>query len=33
MKPPLENILEQMSEDQQALLNEAMRSLVGELDA
>ena len=32
-KPPLQNILEQLSEDQHALLNEAMRSLVGELDA
>ena len=32
-KPPLQNILEQMTEDQQALLSEAMRSLMGELDA
>ena len=32
-KPPLQNILEQLSEDQGALLNEAMRSLMGELDA
>jgi len=32
-RPPLQDILEQLSEDQQALLNEAMRSLMGELDA
>ena len=32
-KPPLENILEQLSEDEQALLQEAMRSLTGDMDA
>ena len=32
-KPPQQNILEQLTEGQQALLNEAMRSLMGELDA
>ncbi|MCY3796520.1 MAG: VWA domain-containing protein [Chloroflexi bacterium] len=32
-KPPLQNILEQLTEDQQALLSEAMRSLTGDLDA
>ena len=32
-KPPLENILEQMTEEQQALLHEAMQSLMGDLDA
>ncbi len=32
-KPPLQNILEQLSQDQQDLLDEATRSLMGELDA
>ena len=32
-KPPLQNILEQLSEDQQSLLREAMQSLMGDLDA
>ncbi len=32
-KPPLQNILEQLTEDQQSLLSEAMRSLLGDLDA
>ena len=32
-KPPLENILEQMTEDEQALLHGAMQSLMGDLDA
>jgi hypothetical protein len=32
-KPPLQNILEQLTEDQQALLNEAMRALMGDQDA
>ncbi|MDE2852820.1 MAG: VWA domain-containing protein [Chloroflexota bacterium] len=32
-KPPLQNILEQMAEDEQALLRDAMDSLMGDLDA
>lgn len=32
-KPPLQNILEQLTEDQGALLSEAMRSQMGDLDA
>jgi len=32
-RPPLQNILEQLSEDQQSLLREAMGSLMGDLDA
>ena len=32
-RPPLENILEQLSEEQEALLQEAMQSLMGNLDA
>ena len=32
-KPPLQNILEQLTDEQQALLSEAMRSLMGDLDA
>ena len=32
-KPPLENILEQLNEDQQAQLQEALDSLMGDLDA
>ncbi len=32
-KAPLQNILEQLTEDEQALLNEAARSLMDELDA
>ena len=32
-KPPLENILEQMTEDEQALLHGAMQSLMGDIDA
>ena len=32
-RPPLQNILEQLSEDEQALLREAMESLMGDLDA
>ena len=32
-RPPLQNILEQMAEDEQALLRDAMESLMGDLDA
>ena len=32
-RPPLENILDQLSEEQEALLQEAMQSLMGNLDA
>ena len=32
-KPPLQNILEQLTEDQQELLQDAMGSLMGDLDA
>ena len=32
-KPPLHNILEQLTDDQQALLDEATRALLGELEA
>ncbi len=32
-KPPLQNILEQLTPEQEQLLQEAMRSLMGELDA
>ena len=32
-KPPLQNILERMAEDEQALLRDAMDSLMGDLDA
>ena len=32
-KPPLQNILEQMTEDEQALMRDAMESLMGDLDA
>ena len=32
-KPPLENIFEQLSDEQEALLQEAMQSLMGNLDA
>ena len=32
-KPPLQNILEQLSDEQQDLLEEALRSLMGDMDA
>ena len=32
-KPPLQNILEQLTEEQQALLQEALQSLMGDQDA
>ena len=32
-KPPLQNILDQLSDEQQELLQEAQRSLMGDLDA